>query len=64
MAKHAKPYVSEDHEYSFHVTEVHHGMIVIDASSLDEAMRLARDIYADRAVTWAGSTVQITPEGY
>jgi hypothetical protein len=59
MAKHAK---YDDQEYIVNITEVSYGFAVIEAGTQAEAMRLARDIYEDRSVSWASSSVTFTPE--
>jgi hypothetical protein len=59
MAKHAK---HSDNEYTVNITEVSYGFAVVEAESQAEAMRIARDIYEDRTVSWASQTVSFTPE--
>lgn len=58
MAKHAE---HEDYEYIVNVTEISYGFVAIEAGDSTEAIRLARDIYADGQVSWASSSVSYTP---
>lgn len=64
MAKHAKPYVegSEQQTYSINVEELYRGFIEIEASSLDQAMSIARDIVKDHSVSWYDSQTRLIPE--
>lgn len=58
MAKHAKPYVPEQQTYSIYVNQTYHGVVTVEAYSLDEAVAVARDIERDNKVSWTDSEVE------